>query len=122
MISLPLLYRNSSQKKLFLTFPLINNFALFNITPIIRSLPIFFKLTTFNYIFFQNLTLTAQFREVIQIYSLFIRKKIDTVTNLFGVLKSLALYSFPNSLKLKSYLLPLPLRIIMRIENSDPYK
>ena len=48
MLSLPLLYKHSFKRKPFLTFLILNNSALLKLTPIIVSLPIFFKSTSSN--------------------------------------------------------------------------
>ena len=48
VLPFPLLYKHSSKKKPFFTFPILKNFALLKRNPIIGLLPLFSKFTIFN--------------------------------------------------------------------------
>ena len=91
-LSLLLLYKHSFKKKLFLTFPMLNNSALLKITTDIL------QIHHFRYQFFQNLTFNTQFKKQFRIYSLFLQKCLDPIINLFVILKSktLVLFLFLN--------------------------
>ena len=87
MLSLPLFYEHSSKKKPFLTFPILNNFALLKITLIKVLLPIFSNFIIFNIIFLKIL-LSTQTKKQIRIYSLFLRVVLETTSNNVGILIS----------------------------------
>ena len=118
----PLLSKHSFNEKLFLTFLIFNNIAVLKITPIIGSLSIFSKFTTFNITFFQNLCLNTRTKDRNRIYSLFLRNFLDTFINLFGIRNSKTFYliSFLNFLKkMIYYLFSLPLRIVVLLYKTS---